>query len=288
MIPFPARPAIGAAALALLSWSLPAWGESSPGPLKATAFFTYGDYQGSPVKDHIGFQWLFIDYSLSANSGIGFSAVGNRLVPRAPRPVYNTVYTGATVFHTIPLAPDGRLGVRASVVNVKSDDANSDATNVPYGQVSWKSSGYYADFGAASAAYHKAVAVQYSLTGGVSFFDGALRSQTRVYYTTLSDTLQDRDSTLAVEERVTLAVSKQLIFSASVTPGEKMYPYLPDLNYANNSSDLQTGSANLRASYHVTPAMSLTGDVTVERYWNKPLNNSYGVTYWTIGVSYRP
>jgi hypothetical protein len=174
------------------------------------------------------------------------------------------------------------------MVNIKSDDANSDATNVTYGQVSWKTDdGLYADIGLAGSPYRNSMANQYSLTGGVSFLGGAIQSQTRVFYFTLSNPLQGKNSAVAVEERLIMAPSRNLFFVATVTPGEKFYAYMPEINYTNNSADLQKGSASFSANYGVTQALLVSGAVSWESYWNKALNNGYAVTYWTLGLTYR-
>jgi hypothetical protein len=209
----------------------------------------------------------------------------------------NDTNIGGTISWTPQMSGGGYLGGRISLLHIGSTDDNSDNTYIPYLSVVYKSGDLskYLDLGFAHTQFNDSTASQYTVTGGISLFDGWVWSQTRLYYIDLSKRVPNKGSTFAAEERLTYyVIPKKLDVSLYGMAGQRIYAYDPDMNSSYNLSHVQTGSAGISANYNFTKNFALYADVTEEiykqityvSYLDQTFSDYYNVTYYTAGIRF--
>lgn len=258
-------------------------------PISVLSHVTYGDYSGSAQRERIISETLNISYIPSPNYGLSFNVYNSKLDRKSPLEDIDTTIPSLSYFMFFKLNTDDCLGGRISVLNVQSDDKNSDGTTIPYLSFIYKTpdAAKYIDMGYTHMDYDDAAARQVTLTGGIALFNQWVWSQTRLYYIDLSKKVQDKSSTFAVEERLTYyAIPKKLTLTLYGLLGQRIYAYDPDLGIAYGLPDIQKGSVGLTIAYNFTKALSIYGDVTYEKYKNKTINDNYNVIYETLGLKY--
>jgi hypothetical protein len=238
---------------------------------------------------------LNLAYAHGAEFGGGLNVSGSHINMKLSYDDIRDTNIGGTMFWTPKMSGGSYLGGKVSVLHVSSTDENSDDTYIPFVSVIYKSADLskYLDLGFAHTQYNDSTASQYTITGGISLFDGWVWSQTRLYFIDLSKEVPNKKNTFAAEERLTYYVIPQkLDVSLYGLVGQRIYAYDPDLNSSYNLSHVQTGSAGVSANYNFTKNFAVFCDVTHELYkqisyvefLDQTFADNYGVTYYTAGV----
>jgi len=283
--------------LLLLCVAVPVFAEENADVFSMSGQGTYGFYSGSMNRDNLYSEKLNLTYAHGAEYGGGLSVAGLHIYMKSPNDDINDVNVGGTIYWTPKMSSGGFVGARVSVLRVGSSDDNSDDTYIPYVSLIYKSSDLskYLDLGYARTEFIDSTANQYTLTGGISLFNGWVWSQIRLYFIDLTKKVSDKGNVFAAEERLTYyVIPKKLDVSLYGLAGRRIYAYDPDLNSSYNLSHIQTGSAGLSANYNFTKNFAVYGDVTHELYKqityaasvNKNIEDNYGVTYYTAGVRF--
>ncbi|MBU0600220.1 hypothetical protein KKB84_00245 [bacterium] len=248
---------------------------------------TYGSYSNSNQRESIISETMNCSYLINSssipvfNSNLDFKLCQSNLTRKFPLSKIKGISSSLTYSCLEQLKTTDYLGARISATYIKSDDKNSNNTLIPYGSLIYKSSDFskYLDFGYSRTAYKDTTIDQITLTGGTALFNWRTWLQTRLYYISLNKKVQEKDRVLAIEERFTYyAIPQRLSLAFYGMLGKRIYAYDPDLEAAYNLSDIQKGSGGLSATYNLTKALSMFGDITYEAYENKDISNDYSVT----------
>lgn len=260
-----------------------------PGPLSIEAHGTYGSYAASDERKNYSAEVVTIDY---ATEVFGASvAVRNWDLSRITAlGDLDGTDTNVLLYARKKVGNEGYWGVTAAATYLSNNDNNTDQTLVPYGAVAYKTAdgGNYFDVGYASMGFEDTTNNQFTATWGVALFNRYVWAQTRLYYTDLSNTVQNVNQTFALEERLTWYVVPRtfsLTFYGLV--GQRIYGYDPDTRIVYSLADIQKGSAGLTATWELTPSLNLFADATYETYEKQSINDHYSATYGTVGLKYK-
>ncbi|MBI5326794.1 MAG: hypothetical protein HZB80_00620 [Deltaproteobacteria bacterium] len=249
---------------------------------------TYGAYSGSTQRDNIISETLNLSYIPNPENGLNLTVKNSSLNLKSPLNDINGTNIGAEYLWTPKTEKGSFIGGKVGALYINSDDQNSDNTFIPFLAMLYKSPDLrkYFDFGYARTAYNDTTANQFTVTGGVSLFNDFVWSQTRLYYIDLTQMVQGKKNTFAVEERFTYyAIPEKLSLTLYGMLGQRIYAYDPDLQTAYNLSDIHEGSAGVSLNYNLTKSVSVYGDVTYEYYNNNNIDDKYNVQYSTAGIS---
>jgi hypothetical protein len=257
---------------------------------------TYGSYSGSMFRDSLYSERLNLNYAHGVEYGGGLTAAGSHInMKYGGGDDINDTNLGGTLFWTPKTSGGSYIGAKVSLLNITGTFDNYDGMYIPYVSVIFKSSDLskYLDLGYARSEFNDTTASQYTLTGGISLFNGWVWSQTRLYFIDLTIKVPNKGSTFAVEERLTYYVVPQK-FDVSLygMAGQRIYAYDPDINSSYNLDHVQTGSAGISANYNFTKNFAAFADVTYELYKQvgyNPFENmyhydNYATTYYTAGL----
>ncbi len=251
---------------------------------------TYGLYSGSQQRDKIIFESIALSYTPTFSDGFNLALNHSVLTRKTPLSNINGRNTNLSYYHFFTNSSGNYIGGKAALNHVRSDDVNSNGAIIPHLSVSYKPASLLSAFemGLARTPYVDATAQQVSVMGATSLFDQWVWSQTRVYYINLSNTIQSKNHTLAVDEHLTYyVIPKALTLSLYALFGERIYAYDVDLGTAYNLPDIQKGSLGLSLNYALDEDISLFADMTQEKYDNVSITNPYRVRYYTAGISAR-
>ena len=256
-------------------------------PLSVIAQTTYGSYSGSDERKSLLSESVTAGY---ATEGFGAAVnVRNWKISRTETfGNLNGIDTNLSLYVREKNAADGYVGTNLALTYLTGNDSNTDKKILPYGAISCltQDGGQYFDVAFAYMGYDDTSVQQYTATYGVALFDRYVWSQTRLIHNRLSTEVQGRKSTTAVEERLTwYALPSVFSLTLSGMAGERVYGYDPDLGIAYSLPDIQKLSAGLTAAWQITPSLSLFGDVSHGTYEKRTINNSYGATYGTVGLT---
>jgi len=183
----------------------------------------------------------------------------------------------------------GSVGMALALTYLTGNDENTRRTVVPYVAFMYRTEdakAYY-DVGFAQSDYLDASSRQFTVTGGRSLFSGYVWSQTRLYYIDLSNEVQEKDYTMAVEERLTwFLVPEKFFLTLYGLLGNRIYSYDPDTGLVYSLPDIESGTVGLTLAYDIAPGFRLFADVTHKSYAKPSINDRYTATYGTVGLRY--
>jgi len=248
---------------------------------------TSGSYSNSLQRNSILSETVHLSYFPSLEYGSDLKIGNSTLKRNLSLTEINGNSFGGTFFWTPKTTHGTLLGGRVSLLNMGSDDPNSDKTLIPYLSIIYKSPDLrkYIDLGYANTGYNDTTAHQITLTSGFFIFNDWAWLQSRAYYIDLSNAVQNKNNTFALEESLIYYVlpgRASLSFYGML--GQRIYAYSPDLQTAYNLSDIQNGSGGMSASYSLSKRWSVYGDVTYESYKNNQIEDRYSVVYSTAGA----
>jgi len=257
-------------------------------PLSLSTSATYGDYLGSDQRAKIVSESITLSYIPTVSSGLNLALHHSSLTRKSPLSNINGNTANLSYYEFLTTSSGNYIGGKGALHYVSSDDSNSNGTTIPHLSVSYKPASLLSAFeiGLARTPYVDTTAQQVSVMAATALFDQWVWSQTRVYYNNLSNSIQNKDHTIAVDERLTYyVIPKKLTLSLYGLFGERIYAYDVDLGTAYNLPDIQKGSLGISLNYNLNDNIGVFTDLTQEKYDNVTIPNQYRVRYLTFGVS---
>jgi hypothetical protein len=254
----------------------------------AAAQTTYGSYNGSSERKSLLTEAVTLGYATD-NFGATATVRNWKLCRISLLGDLSGIDTNVSLYGWRKIGTAGSVGATAAVNYLTGNDSNTNRKVVPYGAITYKThdGGQYVDVGYAQMGYSDTTVNQLSATWGISLLDRYVWAQTRLYYGNLSTQLQGKGQTTAVEERLSwYVVPSTLTLTLSGMVGQRVYGYDPDLKMTYTLSDIQKGSVGLTATWQITPALVLFGDVTSATYEKRSINNSYSAVFGTVGLNF--
>ncbi len=247
---------------------------------------TYGRYSESQQRDKIISESLSLSYTAPLIAGLNLSVKRSSLTRKSPLAAIDGINTDLSYYELYTRPSGSYIGGKAALHHISSDDDNSDGTTIPHLSISYKPASLLSAFelGLTHTPYKDATAQQVSAMYAMALFDQYVWSQTRVTYIILSNPIQTKNNTTAVEERLSYyVVPDEITLSFYALFGERIYAYDVDLGTAYNLPDIQKGSLGVSLNYKLEDEMSLFVDLTQEQYYNVDIGDGYLARYFTVG-----
>jgi hypothetical protein len=257
-------------------------------PISVTAQSTYGAYGGSAERTSLLSETVTFGYA-AKEFGVSAAARNWKLSRISTLGNLSGIDTNLSLYAKNKLASGGYVATNLAATYLLGDDSNTSGKFVPYTAISYETpeGGQYFNVGYAYMGYSDTIANQLTATYGLALLDRYVWAQTRLYYNNLSNVVQGKGNTLAVEERLTWYVVPEIVsLTVSGMIGQRVYGYDPDLGIVYTLPDIQIGSGGVTATWNISPAIRLFADVTYESYEKRSISNSYNATYGTVGLTF--
>ena len=260
------------------------------GSLWLSGQVTGGVYSNSIERSGYSNRMLDLTYNKTDDYSASLSVMYSTLNWKHSPESIDTVAPGIRLTKWIAVSPQKLLGIKMAVTGIDSNDSNVDNRIVPYLSIMGKSKdgSNYVDLGYAYSDFTDSTINQFTASYGFSLYNSRLWLRTRLYYLDMGNRpVNGTKNTTAIEQKVTwYAIPEKLSLTLSGLAGRRIYGYDPDTSIVYTVPDILRGSGGITISYAINPHFRIYSDVSYESYRNPSIDNNYGVTYLTAGVSY--
>ena len=267
--------------------------------LYATPSATVGSYQGSLLRNRYSEYGVVISGEYKDQGGLTLGLSNNAISQKNGAPDLKQQNTALSGRWSYALGDkSGSIAGRMDIYRINANDAAGNAANVNVlaPQVSWLShdNSLYADLGYARSRYvNNLTVIQLTPTVGFGFNQGYDWLQFRAYSISgLSPALTaGKSSTSALEASWTHYFgSSSAYMPASLTfglmGGERIYTVNRDALSVANVADLQTGAANVSATWALSKTSKLMLLLGQNRFRNLALVNDYKLNVVYAGITF--